>query len=177
MSKPLEHAQNNVKKYGGVVEDYLPIHEFIDSSKAGLGDKRHRAATHNSWFIYTVLPRVFGSVLTNKDGTAISVTQIGEDHVVEDYGQYGESFVPTLADFLSLLPLESWMDNGNGLPPSREKIREFSKKGIRLDDVVLDGASRFRPEYQKVEVEDDVIGPVKKLMKNPIVDYKAIAID
>lgn len=119
MSKPLTHAQNNVEKYGGVVTDYIEIHKLIDSSKVGLGDKRHRAATHNSWFIYSILPLIFGDIISNSDGKEISVTQIGEDHVLEDYQN---KFIPTLEDFLLEIPMSPWMDNGNGYPPSCEQL-------------------------------------------------------
>jgi hypothetical protein len=69
LGKPLQHAQNNVSKYGGKVEDYLPIHELMDISKSGLGDKRHRAIFHNATAVYTIIPKIFGSILTNSEGT------------------------------------------------------------------------------------------------------------
>ena len=58
MAKPHIHALSSVRSFGGLEEDYLPIHEFLDSSKAIVADNRHRAFTHNSWFINTVIPRV-----------------------------------------------------------------------------------------------------------------------
>jgi hypothetical protein len=39
--KPFVHAKNSAKKYGGAPEDYMPIHDFIDSSKAHGADMRH----------------------------------------------------------------------------------------------------------------------------------------
>ena len=36
MAKPLIHARNSVKRYGGSVDDYLEIHNFMDSTKAAL---------------------------------------------------------------------------------------------------------------------------------------------
>lgn len=146
--KPLEHAQNNVEKYGGQVEDYLPIHEFMDSSKAGLGDKRHRAIFHHSFGIYTVLPVVFGSTITNSDGKEIPTTQIGEDHVLEDFN---DNFIPTLADYLQELPMKDWMDNGkNGYPPSRQTLQKQvdEYQTVKLDwaNMPLDGARKLRDE-------------------------------
>ena len=32
MAKPLIHARNSVKRYGGSVDDYLEIHNFMDST-------------------------------------------------------------------------------------------------------------------------------------------------
>lgn len=52
MSKPDVHAENSVRKQkAGRLEDYLPIHQMMDSSKSAMGDNRHRALTHNAWFI------------------------------------------------------------------------------------------------------------------------------
>lgn len=59
MSHPVTHAESSVRKWGGRVEDYLPIHDLMDSSKAAFPDNRHRALTHNSWFIF-VVEKVFG---------------------------------------------------------------------------------------------------------------------
>src|SRR3982751_3315013 len=106
MSKPLEHAKNNVVKYGGEVEDYLRIHEMMDISKSGLGDKRHRAIFHNATAVYTIIPKIFGSVLTNSDGKQIATSQIAEDHVLEDFEG---KFIPTLQDWLEEIPLRAWM--------------------------------------------------------------------
>jgi len=47
--KPHLHARLSVKKHGGKLEDYLAIHEFIDSSKVAVADVRHRAMLHSAW--------------------------------------------------------------------------------------------------------------------------------
>src|SRR5258708_6794120 len=65
--KPLEHAQRDVAHFGGVEEDYLPIHDFFDQTKAFIPDMRHRAVLHNAWGIF-LCERMFGPSLTNKDG-------------------------------------------------------------------------------------------------------------
>jgi len=33
MYKPWIHAKNSARKFGGVPEDYLPIHNLMDSSQ------------------------------------------------------------------------------------------------------------------------------------------------
>lgn len=118
-----KHAANSAEKFGGVPQDYLAIHLFLDSSKAQINDARHRALTHTSWFIREVLPRVFGDTITNSSKKLVSVTEIGEQHVLEDFGML---FVPTPQDFLGEMELVAWMDNArNGAtPPSRKKVRE-----------------------------------------------------
>lgn len=151
--KPLEHAQNNVKKYGGKVEDYLPIHEFLDSSKQGLGDKRHRAIFHNSFGIYNVLPRIFGSIFVNSDDKTVSVTQIGEDHVLEDFDG---KFIPTLSDFLSEICMQPWMDNGNGYPPSFKPLTEQKIERQSFRDIQIDGKPN-KYGYKKIELSSEDI--------------------
>jgi hypothetical protein len=58
MSKPIYHAESSARRHGGKMEDYLEIHNFMDCSKGAMPDNRHRALTHNSWFISNVIERV-----------------------------------------------------------------------------------------------------------------------
>ena len=95
--KPWIHAQRSVKRYGGVLEDYIHIHEFMDISKGAIADNRHRALTHNSWFVMHILPAVFGNHLLNSDGRKVAIRQLGEDHVLEDFKG---RFIPTAADYI-----------------------------------------------------------------------------
>src|SRR5690606_35977748 len=108
MSKPYVHAKSSVRRFGGTVEDYLPIHQLMDSSKNGIADNRHRVFTHNSWFIAAggPLEMIFGVVIKNSDGREVSVRDIGEQHILEDFGG---RFIPTPQDYLEKLPYESWM--------------------------------------------------------------------
>lgn len=59
MSKPFIHAQSNVKRYGGHTDDYLPLHNFMDSSKQVIGDNRHRCLFHHTFGIF-ILEKLFG---------------------------------------------------------------------------------------------------------------------
>lgn len=127
MAKPYFHAQSSAKKYGGKWEDYTEIHEFMDSSKAAFPDNRHRALTHNAWFIGTVLPRVFGETFRRKsDNKIVNTRDIGEQHVLEDYKF---KFIPTVQDFLQEMDFMPWMQNGAGdAPSSHKKIDKLSSK-------------------------------------------------
>lgn len=120
MSKPHVHAMSSAKKFGGIWEDYMDIHEFMDSSKGVIADNRHRALTHNSWFIMTVLPRVFGDTFVNSDGKIVAVRDIGEQHVGEDYGM---KFIPSGQDWLENIPFKPWMENGKSGAPSSFSIK------------------------------------------------------
>lgn len=122
MSKPFIHARSSARKFGGEPEDYMDIHVFMDSSKGTIADNRHRALTHNAWFIMNVLPRVFGHTFINSAGRKVSVRDIGEQHVAEDYGM---KFIPSAQDFLQGIPFEPWMQNGkHGVPPSYTSIKQ-----------------------------------------------------
>jgi hypothetical protein len=119
MAKPFIHAKSSVKKFGGTVEDYLEIHNLLDSSKSIIADNRHRAFTHNSWFISTILERIFGITIVNSEGREVSTREIAEQHILEDFG----GFIPSGQDFLQELEYKEWM-NGNGYPASRIKIEK-----------------------------------------------------
>lgn len=101
--KPHAHAKNSAKKYGGKWEDYIAVHDFFDSSKATLGDMRHRAILHSTFGIF-LAERVFGTALVNSDGREVCVRSIGEDHVIEDLG-----FIPPVERWLRNMRLEDWM--------------------------------------------------------------------
>lgn len=101
--KPLIHAKISVKRHGGVVDDYLSIHNFIDQTKSSLPDMRHRAILHSSFGCY-LAEQVHGVYLTNSEGKEISVRDIAEEHILEDLGT-----IPTVERWLRNLPLEPWM--------------------------------------------------------------------
>jgi hypothetical protein len=86
MGKAIFHAQESAKIFGGKPEDYLDIHEFIDSNRSVFGDHRHRALTHHTFFLTTALPLKFGQLRTNSDNKEYSVLEVGEQHVREDFG-------------------------------------------------------------------------------------------
>ena len=48
-----QHSKSSVKKWGGSWEDYHELHNWMDSSKASMGDIRHRALRHH--FLYSML--------------------------------------------------------------------------------------------------------------------------
>ena len=50
MAHPYHHALSSVKKWGGVPEDYIRIHDWFDESKMIIADFRHRALRHHPEF-------------------------------------------------------------------------------------------------------------------------------
>jgi len=123
MSKPYIHSLSSAKKFGGIPEDYLEIHQLMDSSKGAIPDNRHRALTHTSWFLSTILERIFGITIVNSEGKTVSVRDIGEQHILEDYGG---RFIPTAQDFLQEIPYKTWMHQQD-LPPSRQVLEQNKK--------------------------------------------------
>lgn len=115
--KPEVHAEATAVRLGGKPEDYLDIHELLDSSREAFADTRHRTLTHNSWFISEIIPRIFGSARVNSDGTKYSVIDVAEHHVLEDF----RTFIPSAADFLREVEYKDWMNNGEGEPPADAK--------------------------------------------------------
>lgn len=122
MSKPYIHAQSSAKKFGGVAEDYLPIHQLMDSSKEHIGDARHRALMHNTWGCF-MIERVFGVVAKNSEGNEYSPRDVAEMHCIEDLG-----VIPTVADWLSKMPIVSDKELKEG-STSGSALKEYIEKG------------------------------------------------
>lgn len=110
---PQLHAESSAKRFGGVAEDYIEIHELMDSTKAAFPNNGHRVITHNSWFVVHVLPKIFGHQRINSDGKSYSVKDVGEYHILEDFKN---RFIPSVQDYLEHLDVQPWMNNGGGVP-------------------------------------------------------------
>lgn len=128
--KPMVHAVSSVRKWGGSPEDYMPIHNLMDSSKGTIADSRHRALTHNTWFIGPdgPLEKIFGYEIINSDGRRVSVRDIGEQHVLEDFGN---RFIPSAQDYLQEIDMKEWMVAGKGNPPSFARVVKALREGIK----------------------------------------------
>ena len=101
---PYKHAEISVKHRGGKIDDYYPIHAFMDSTKELCSDNRHRIL-HNLWGVRRVIIPLFGHTITNSDGKTISVKDICEqDHILPDYRN---KFIPTLQDFVDAIEIDT----------------------------------------------------------------------
>jgi hypothetical protein len=130
MAHPWKHAENSVRKFGGKAEDYLPIHNWFDESKAFFADFRHRALRHHAEGIF-LAERIFGVTITNSEAKQVPVRYIGEQHVKEDLGR-----IPTAQDWLSQIKPERWMygqrfeqDDSEGHP--RQNSRRTSVSFVK----------------------------------------------
>ena len=124
MAKPWVHAESSARKFGGKPEDYIELHNLLDSSKGTVADSRHRALTHTSWFLSTILERIFGVTITNSEGNQVSVRDVGEQHVLEDFGG---RFIPSAQDYLQEMEFKEWMLSGKGAPPSFAKLNRAKR--------------------------------------------------
>ena len=108
MATPYIHSENSVKRWGGSIKDYLPIHELMDDPKSTMSNNTGRAVTHNTWFIFKIIPMIFGYHITNTSGKQVSTIDIAIKHVLEDYRF---KFLPTPQDYLKHMNLQPWMNN------------------------------------------------------------------
>jgi hypothetical protein len=122
MSHPYHHAISSVKKWGGMPEDYLPIHNWFDETKKCFPDFRHRAIRHHSEGIY-LCEQIFGITITLSNDNIIPTRWVAEQHVKEDLGR-----IPTIQDWLVNLKPESWMGKTekieNSLPKTNKELAE-----------------------------------------------------
>ena len=93
MAKPLFHAINSAKKFGGKPEDYQTIHCKLDESKSAYPQMSHRIVLH-SLFGREFCQKLFGKTIQNADGRTISVAEVVDQHILEDLG-----FLPSLEDW------------------------------------------------------------------------------
>ena len=134
---PLYHSKSSVKRWGGKVEDYLPIHELLDSPKTTMNNNTSRMLTHNIWFCYHIIPKIFGYNITNSDGRSVDTVDIAMLHCAEDFRMQG---IPTVQDYLENMVVQPWMNNGAKPLPSQEakdaarnlleKLREEQKETV-----------------------------------------------
>jgi hypothetical protein len=123
MAHPYHHALSSVRKWGGAIEDYIPIHDFFDASKQIIADFRHRALRHHAEGIF-MAETLFGHTVPLSTGRVIPVRWIGEQHVREDLG-----YIPSFADWVKAIRPEPWMG-----------------RAVKLDGEVSRAATRDLPD-------------------------------
>lgn len=109
MANPSIHAKSSVKRWGGKESDYIAIHELLDSPKATMNNNTSRMLTHNIWFCYHIIPKIFGYNIVNSDGKSVDTVDVAMLHVAEDFRM---KFIPTVQDYLKHMEVQPWMCNG-----------------------------------------------------------------
>lgn len=132
MAKPWIHAESSARKFGGAPEDYIKIHDLMDSSKEVFPDNRHRALTHNSWFIF-ICEKVFGHNITvdsgqpcdNCNGSVNKDYYDSDDtdgHIKAAFGGEQKEFMDTMC-----------ICNGTGVKPKQVSVRDICEQHILED--------------------------------------------
>jgi hypothetical protein len=120
---PIIHTENSMRKFGGKTpedfEAFLVIHKKMDCSKAYFSDNRHRALTHHMFWVNEVMLPIFGDWLEISTGKKLSVKDICEQHILEDFRM---KFIPTVQDYLQEMDITKWMQNGAGSPSSAKRL-------------------------------------------------------
>ena len=116
MAHPYHHALASVKKWGGDVSDYLPLHTWFDQSKSIAADFRHRALRHHAEGIF-MLETIFGPTITLSTGRVIPTRYVGEQHVQQDLG-----FIPSFADWMRAIRPLPWMGRAGRLDDRPDRV-------------------------------------------------------
>ncbi len=113
----LEHGHLSTRRFGGSYEDYLPIHQFLDSTKLYFHHVKHRVVLHNTFGVELAV-ELFGPELINSDGRGICVRDIAIGHIKEDL----DGHIPTLYD---------WLGKAFYLKPYCPKVAEFESEELK----------------------------------------------
>ena len=148
--KPFKHARISAKKFGGSPDDYIDIHEFIDTTKSAFADMRHRAILHNSMGPY-ICARVFGEQRYNSDGRIYDVRDVAEQHILDDLG-----VIPTLDAWLKNMRLQPWM-GGN-----KPKVQYLQRNKVALT-VPMKGINSVNDAISFIQ---DAGGKIEYIMTN-----------
>jgi hypothetical protein len=108
--RPWQHAKSSAAKSGGDWRQDLPIHEFLDITKAANADLRHRMLLHNADLGPALATKAFPS---RRD-----VGRVALQHVNEDMG-----CEPTLHNWLSLCDLTR-------MPTPSLRRRDFARDDL-----------------------------------------------
>jgi hypothetical protein len=133
MANPLIHSKSSVKRWGGNELDYIEIHKLLDSPKSCMNNNTSRFLTHNTWFVYEIIPKIFGYNIINSDGKSVDTVDIAMLHLAEDFRFRG---IPTPQDFLQHMEVQAWMNNGVKDIPSEESKEHLKDLQKRLQDII-----------------------------------------
>lgn len=115
MAHPHEHAKSSARKFGGVPEDYLHIHEWFDATKAWIGHSKHRMFRHHSEGIFEC-EKIFGAHFENSEGKRVYTRYVGEQHVKEDCNGY----IPSAKEWVDMI--------------ATGKLHEWAVKTLKIED-------------------------------------------
>lgn len=147
--KPLQHAQISRKTYGGCWQDYIEVHNFLDSSKAACAHFKHRFLLHHREGV-ELGARIFGETLVNSENKQIETRRLLTDHLIEDVG-----IVATVEDWARDL-----------LPNASSSFYKFlAKKRVSIETDRVPGESELLGAFDISETDR---AAVKKFLAFPL---------
>ena len=130
------HSDISSKRWGAPAENFLEIHNFIDSSKEIESSNLHRAATHHLAFVRNVMIPIFGHTIHTSNDRKVNLKDcIEQDHILCDFAN---RYLPSLGDYVQLC--------------------EDSASDKELVETFLNENSKFFDEYP--QVKDNIMYPL-----------------
>ena len=124
-----KHSLLSKHKFGGLADDYLAIHKFMDSSKLFYFHAKHRVLLHNTYGIDLCMEK-FGDKLTNSNGKIVLVRDITAEHCKEDL----LGVVPTLNNWFQYID-PSISDLIKPVYPNDAKLKEFIHRPLLMSGI------------------------------------------
>ena len=112
-----KHSELSAIKFGGVAEDYLKIHKFIDSSKLFYFNVKHRSILHHMYGVELCI-RLFGDTIINQDQNIRLVRDIAAEHLKEDLN----GRIPTVKE---------WFEKNSQLIDPLERIQTIEDQKLK----------------------------------------------
>ncbi len=115
----LEQAKRSQDKFGGEVEDYLRIHQFLDSPSLWLKAEKQLVLTHSNFGVF-LCDQIFGHTFHRRSDRELMLTaNIAREHLEAELGT-----VIDVQNMLNLMPLRTWQ---NGLKPAQvQRIQQLT---------------------------------------------------
>lgn len=99
---PYDHARSSARRFGGRWQDYLPVHDWLDGSKAAFCHFLHRALRHHREGVVEAVA-LFGPTLRNADGVAVPTEAVAHQHLEEDCRR-----LPDAAEWICAFAPPAW---------------------------------------------------------------------
>ncbi len=147
--KPLQHAQISQKTYGGSWQDYIKIHNFLDSSKATCAHFKHRFLLHHKEGI-SLGVKIFGESFLNSENKTIETKRLLTEHLIEDVGR--------------VVSVEDWARDL--LPGTKEPFYQFLKK--KREKIEADTVSNENQLFDSFNLAEKDRTAVKDFLAFPL---------
>lgn len=120
------HCMYSCERFGGEPDDYLPVHQLINSARSVLPDETSRCLLHHAWGIDLAVRCLGTTFCRGSDQRQISTRQVAEAHILHDLGT-----IPTMVEAVEAVPLAKWMYD-HAMPLSRMLKGEATHHGVSV---------------------------------------------